>query len=142
MRFSRGKHAAARTPCHTRGRSMKRSDPRGSQRKLAGNRDASNTTARPSGAAVAGHKTSVSLEDPFWEGLKEIAKAKRQSLSELVGGIDTDREHGNLSSALRLFVLDHYQKHGASGMVVDNSVRAAEYTNVHDTDDWPNERRL
>ena len=50
---------------------------------------------------LAGHKTSVSLEDPFWEGLKEIAKAKRQSLSELVGGIDTDREHGNLSSALR-----------------------------------------
>src|SRR5262249_3769326 len=41
---------------------------------------------------LAGHKTSVSLEDPFWEGLKEIAKAKRQSLSELVGGgIDTDR---------------------------------------------------
>src|SRR5262249_42423697 len=101
MRFSGGKYTAARAPCHTRGRSMKRGDPRGSQGTLAGNRDPSNTTARPSGAAVAGHKTSVSLEDPFWEGLKEIAKAKRQSLSELVGGIDTDREHGNLSSALR-----------------------------------------
>ena len=58
---------------------------------------------------LAGHKTSVSLEDPFWEGLKEIAKAKRQSLSELVSGIDTDREHANLSSAIRLFVLNHYQ---------------------------------
>jgi predicted DNA-binding ribbon-helix-helix protein len=57
---------------------------------------------------IDGHKTSVSLEDAFWEGLKEIAKAKRKTLSELVGGIDTNRKHGNLSSALRLFVLDHY----------------------------------
>ena len=58
---------------------------------------------------LAGHKTSVSLEDAFWEGLKEIAKTKRRTLSDLVNSIDTDREHGNLSSALRLFVLDHYQ---------------------------------
>jgi predicted DNA-binding ribbon-helix-helix protein len=50
---------------------------------------------------LAGHKTSVSLEDAFWEGLKEIAK------SDLVNSVDTDREHGNLSSALRLFVLNH-----------------------------------
>jgi predicted DNA-binding ribbon-helix-helix protein len=74
---------------------------------------------------LAGHKTSVSLEDAFWEGLKNIAKTKRQTLSDLVGGIDTDREHGNLSSALRLFVLDHYQKRAASGWVGDN-FRAAE----------------
>jgi predicted DNA-binding ribbon-helix-helix protein len=79
---------------------------------------------------LAGHKTSVSLEDAFWEGLKEIAKAKRVTLSDLVGGIDVDREHGNLSSALRLFVLGHYQKRAASGLIVDNSVRAAEYTDV------------
>ena len=61
---------------------------------------------------VAGHKTSVSLEDAFWEGLKDIAKARRVTLSELIGGIDLDRElreHGNLSSAIRLFVLNHYQ---------------------------------
>ena len=58
---------------------------------------------------IDGHKTSVSLEDAFWEGLKEIAKAKRKTLSELVGGIDTNRKHGDLSSALRLFVLDHYK---------------------------------
>ena len=90
---------------------------------------------------LAGHKTSVSLEDQFWEGLRVIAKDQRKTLSDLIGSIDTDRKHGNLSSALRLFVLDHYQKR-AAGMVVDNSVRAAEYTNVHDTDDWPNERRL
>ena len=63
---------------------------------------------------LAGHKTSVSLEDAFWEGLKDIARARRVTLSDLVGGIDLDREHGNLSSALRLFVLNHYKATVAS----------------------------
>jgi predicted DNA-binding ribbon-helix-helix protein len=63
---------------------------------------------------IAGHKTSVSLEEAFWEGLKDIAKARRVTLSDLVGGIDTNREHGNLSSALRLFVLNHYKAIAAS----------------------------
>jgi predicted DNA-binding ribbon-helix-helix protein len=58
---------------------------------------------------LAGHKTSVSLEDAFWEGLKKIAKEEQKTLSDLVGSIDTNRKHGNLSSALRLFVLSHYQ---------------------------------
>ena len=60
---------------------------------------------------VAGHKTSVSLEDAFWKGLKEIAHARDLTLSELVGAIDSEREYGNLSSALRLFVLDFYRTH-------------------------------
>ena len=79
---------------------------------------------------LAGHKTSVSLEDAFWEGLKKIAKEERKTLSDLVGSIDTNRKHGNLSSALRLFVLGHYQKRAAPGLVVDNIARAAEYSNV------------
>ena len=54
---------------------------------------------------IAGQKTSVSLEDAFWEGLKDIAKARRTTLSDLVTSIDTDREHGNLSSTLRLWVI-------------------------------------
>jgi len=58
---------------------------------------------------IAGHKTSVSLEDAFWKGLKEIANGRDVTLSELVASIDTDRRHGNLSSAIRLFVLDHYR---------------------------------
>jgi len=58
---------------------------------------------------IAGHKTSVSLEDGFWSGLKEIAAARRSTLSDLVGSIDTGRTGGNLSSAIRLFVLDHYR---------------------------------
>jgi predicted DNA-binding ribbon-helix-helix protein len=58
---------------------------------------------------IAGHKTSVSLEDAFWGALKEIAAASGKTLSDLVAGIDTGRAHGNLSSAIRLFVLDHYR---------------------------------
>ena len=58
---------------------------------------------------IAGHKTSVSLEDAFWQGLKEIATERALTLSDLVATIDTDRHHGNLSSAIRLFVLDHYR---------------------------------
>jgi predicted DNA-binding ribbon-helix-helix protein len=58
---------------------------------------------------VAGHKTSVSLEDAFWKGLKGIAHARDLTLSELVGAIDGEREYGNLSSALRLFVLEFYR---------------------------------
>ena len=72
---------------------------------------------------LAGHKTSVSLEDAFWEGLKDIAKAQKRTLSDLVGSIDIDREQGNLSSALRLFVLGHYQKRAASGSVVETVAR-------------------
>jgi predicted DNA-binding ribbon-helix-helix protein len=57
---------------------------------------------------VGGHKTSVSLEDPFWDAMKEIASLKGMTLSGLISQIDTDRDHINLSSAIRLFVLDHY----------------------------------
>ncbi len=62
---------------------------------------------------IAGHKTSVSLEDAFWQGLKEIADERSMTLSDLVSSIDTDRRHGNLSSAIRLFVLDHYRNNSA-----------------------------
>jgi predicted DNA-binding ribbon-helix-helix protein len=58
---------------------------------------------------IAGHKTSVSLEDAFWQGLKEIAGGRDMTLSDLVATIDTERQHGNLSSAIRLFVLDFYR---------------------------------
>jgi len=59
---------------------------------------------------VAGHKTSVSLEDAFWKGLKEIAGGRDVTLSDLVAAIDSERQQGNLSSAIRLFVLDFYRK--------------------------------
>ena len=58
---------------------------------------------------LAGHKTSVSLEDAFWQALKDIAATRNMTLCDLIGGVDLERQQGNLSSALRLFVLNHYQ---------------------------------
>ncbi len=58
---------------------------------------------------IAGHKTSVSLEDAFWDALKEIATVRSATLSEVVAGIDASRSQGNLSSAIRLFVLEDYR---------------------------------
>jgi predicted DNA-binding ribbon-helix-helix protein len=60
----------------------------------------------------------VSLEDAFWKGLKEIADARNMTLSDIVASIDSQRRHGNLSSAIRLFVLDHYR-----GQSIDRDMR-------------------
>jgi predicted DNA-binding ribbon-helix-helix protein len=64
---------------------------------------------------IASHKTSVSLEDPFWDGLKEIAGDRDSTLSGLVDTINTERRNGNLSSAIRLFVLDHFRAQAGAG---------------------------
>lgn len=58
---------------------------------------------------IAGHKTSVSLEDAFWEALQEIAVDRAASLAALLASIDGQREQDNLSSAIRLFILDFYR---------------------------------
>ena len=60
---------------------------------------------------IDGHKTSVSLEDSFWKDLREIAHYQRVTVSKLLENIDKERE-GNLSSAIRLFVLDQVRTHG------------------------------
>jgi predicted DNA-binding ribbon-helix-helix protein len=76
---------------------------------------------------IAGHKTSVSLEDAFWQGLKEVAAARRVSLTELIATIDGGRHDGNLSSAIRLFVLDYYRGQRAailSPLVAEGAERA------------------
>jgi len=75
---------------------------------------------------IAGHKTSVSLEDAFWRGLKEIAAERDMTLSDLVASIDTGRGgDGNLSSAIRLFVLEHYRSAAKRGDTHDGDSRAA-----------------
>jgi predicted DNA-binding ribbon-helix-helix protein len=79
---------------------------------------------------IAGHKTSVSLEEAFWKGLKEIANNRDLTLSDVVASIDTDRHHGNLSSAIRLFVLDYYrtlisEQHNAKSARDTSSPRVA-----------------
>jgi len=77
---------------------------------------------------VNGHKTSVSLEDEFWSALKLIAGKRLMNLSDLVTAIEGQRQHGNLSSAIRLFVLDFYRSRTADveGVVsLDEMVVAA-----------------
>jgi len=74
---------------------------------------------------IAGHKTSVSLEDAFWSGLKDIAVSRNLTLSELVATIDTDRRQGNLSSAIRLFVLSHYRTLAATATTRSAEAREA-----------------
>jgi predicted DNA-binding ribbon-helix-helix protein len=58
---------------------------------------------------LAGRKSSVSLEDEFWSALREIAGDRHVTMSELVSDIAAQRQHGNFSSALRLFVLEYYR---------------------------------
>ena len=72
---------------------------------------------------VGGHKTSVSLEEDFWIGMKEISGLRNMTLSALADEIDRNRPHGNLSSALRLFVLDHF-KHRAAATRPEQKVPA------------------
>jgi predicted DNA-binding ribbon-helix-helix protein len=55
--------------------------------------------------SIAGHRTSVSLEEPFWEVLREIAERDASSVQALIGRIDAERGEQNLSSAIRVFVL-------------------------------------
>ena len=61
---------------------------------------------------IAGHQTSVSMEEPFWSALKEIARTRRTTLSELVHFIDSNDSVGasNRASAIRMFVLDYYRQ--------------------------------
>jgi predicted DNA-binding ribbon-helix-helix protein len=58
---------------------------------------------------ISGHKTSVSLEDDFWNGLKQIGRENKTTLSGLVADIDVRRLHSNLSSAIRIFVFHHFR---------------------------------
>jgi predicted DNA-binding ribbon-helix-helix protein len=55
--------------------------------------------------SIAGHRTSISLEEPFWEVLREIAEREKLSVQALIGRIDAERGEQNLSSAIRVFVL-------------------------------------
>ena len=60
--------------------------------------------------SIAGHRTSISLEAPFWEALKEIAASENRPIAALVAEVDSGRGELNLSSALRLHALAHYRK--------------------------------
>ena len=57
---------------------------------------------------IAGHRTSVTLEPVFWRAVREIARQRGQTIAALITRIDAERD-GNLSSALRVFVIEHYR---------------------------------
>jgi len=70
---------------------------------------AAGTAIKKRSVLIAGHPTSLSLEAEFWSALQEIARRRGQSLNRLVASVDAAR-NGNLSSALRVFVLDCYRR--------------------------------
>jgi len=73
---------------------------------------------------IAGHRTSISLEDAFWRGLKEIAAKHDMSVQNVVAAVHGGRHRGNLSSTLRLFVLEYYR--------ADNCGMTKQYREVGD----------
>src|SRR5512137_481918 len=75
---------------------------------------------------VAGHKTSVSLEEAFWNGMKEISGLRNMTLSELVGEIDGNRQQGNLSSAIRLFVLEYFRSRACAPPIAPDPKQQAQ----------------
>lgn len=70
------------------------------------------TRVRKRSVVIGGHKTSVSLEQAFWSAIREIAIERGVSMSAMIAQIDTAKQQANLSSAIRLFVLEHYRARG------------------------------
>ena len=58
---------------------------------------------------IAGHRTSIALEPEFWNALAEICRQQHKSMPQLICAIDSTRRDRNLSSALRVYVLQHYR---------------------------------
>lgn len=63
--------------------------------------------------SIKGHRTSISVEAPFWEALRQAAAAEHVTLAALVGAIDAERGEAGLSSAVRVWVLDYFRKQSA-----------------------------
>jgi len=63
---------------------------------------------------IDGHKTSVSLEEPFWTAVREMAEAEQLGVSGLLRQIDLQRRHANLSSAIRVYVLEQMRARAAA----------------------------
>ena len=66
------------------------------------------TAPRKRSVRISGHETSITLEEPFWDALRDIAQEQGISVNRLMSNIDKDRD-SNLSSALRVYVLQHLQ---------------------------------
>ena len=83
----------------------------------AGKKHATRVTAIKRSVNVDGHRTSVSLEDEFWAGLREVARHKKLAVSALVATIASGRDRNNLSSAVRVFVLNHFRTLGGQKLL-------------------------
>jgi len=68
-----------------------------------------NSTLKKRSVVIGGRRTSVSLEDDFWMSLRQIARGRQVTVSDLTASLDGARENSNLSSAIRIFILDHYR---------------------------------
>ena len=68
------------------------------------------SSVRKRSISIGGHRTSISLEDEFWQGLREIARIRVLPLSNFLADIDGQRVHTNLSSVIRVLVLEHYRR--------------------------------
>jgi predicted DNA-binding ribbon-helix-helix protein len=77
-----------------------------------------NSTVKKRSIVVDRHRTSVSLEDNFWACLRQIARERATTLSKLIGMLDAERNGGNLSSTIRVFVLDHHRNNVASNQIL------------------------
>ena len=73
-----------------------------------------NSTVKKRSIVVGSHKTSISLEDLFWTCLKQIARERAMTVSAIIGVLDASHERGNLSSRIRVFVLEHYHNRVAN----------------------------
>ena len=83
----------------------------------AGKKHAARVTAIKRSVNVDGHRTSVSLENEFWDGLREVARHKNLTVSALVATITSGRDRNNLSSALRVFVFNHFRTLGGQKLL-------------------------
>ena len=78
---------------------------------------------------IAGRKTSISL-DAFWNSVREIAHMRKETLSQLVASIDANRKAANLSSVIRVFVLEFYRNQFEREMMVSQAVDDPKSTSV------------
>lgn len=79
---------------------------------------------------IGGHKTSVSLEEPFWTEVRSIANAEQITVSSLLRRIDRERSNANLSSAIRVYVLEHVRDR-ANGVHSKHDATPAYVNGVH-----------
>jgi predicted DNA-binding ribbon-helix-helix protein len=77
-----------------------------------------NSSVKKRSIVIGSHKTSISLEDDFWACVGQIARERATTASKLVGTLDAERNGANLSSTIRVFVLEHYRNMVASNQIL------------------------